>query len=288
MSLGGVAYVVADVEMLDDHDRVVLSNLSAGRALFELESNRRLRPIDLAAIAAVPDDIITIQRYGGKTNEQFTHLLFNVTVCNSLAVARRTTRPRVLDPVAGRGTTLNRALVAGYDALGVERSSSDVEHYRTFLTTWLRNHRIQHRSERERVRKGPAAGTERYSWFLRDGPTATMITADTTNTDVVIPAGSVDAIVGDLPYGVRHRSAAAGSDAERSPGALVTDALPAWRRVLRPGAAVGLAWNTKTLPRDELHHMLVDAGLEPIELARSFAHEVDRSIHRDLIVARAR
>ncbi|MEO1059253.1 MAG: SAM-dependent methyltransferase, partial [Actinomycetota bacterium] len=247
----------------------------------------RLRPITMTRIASVPDDIVTIQRYGGKTNEQFTHLLFNVTVCNSLAVARRTTRPRVLDPVAGRGTTLNRTLVAGYDALGIERSTTDVEHYRNFFTTWLRNHRIKHRTERERVRKGPAAGTERYSWFLRDGPTTTMIRADATHTDAVIPAGSIDAVVGDLPYGVRHRAAAGAGDPERSPGALVADAVPGWRRVLRPGAAVGLAWNTKTLPRDELHRMLVEAEFEPIELPRSFAHDVDRSIRRDLIVARA-
>ncbi len=286
MSLGGVAYVVADVTSLHDDDRVVLSNLSTGRALFELDPDGRLRPIDMARTSAVPDDIITIQRYSGKTNEQFTQLLFNVTVCNSLAVARRTTRPRVLDPVAGRGTTLNRAMVAGYDALGIERSATDVEHYRTFFTTWLRNHRIKHRTERERVRKGPAAGTERYSWFLRDGPTATMIHAETSQADVVVPAGSIDALIGDLPYGVRHR-ATAGGEAERSPAALVADALPGWRRVLRPGAAVGLAWNTRTLPRDELARMLIDAGLEPIEFTRSFVHEVDRSILRDLIVARA-
>ncbi len=56
-----------------------------------------------------------------------------------------TTRPTVLDPLAGRGTTLSWALTLGYDAVGVEVERREVEAYAAFLTTWLRRKRLKHR-----------------------------------------------------------------------------------------------------------------------------------------------
>ena len=72
------------------------------------------------------------------------------------------------------------------------------------------------------------------------------------------------------------------------PSELVHDALPVWRSLLRPGSAMALSWNTRTLSRHELIEALDGAGLEVVDCGddAGFSHQVDRSIARDVIVAR--
>ena len=66
----------------------------------------------------------------------------NVTV---LAAGRRLDGPlTVLDPLCGRGTTINQALMYGYDGIGIELDGKDVDAYAAFLKTWLRRKRIKH------------------------------------------------------------------------------------------------------------------------------------------------
>ncbi|MGM3262728.1 hypothetical protein ACS22S_27475, partial [Klebsiella pneumoniae] len=76
--------------------------------------------------------------------------------------------------------------------------------------------------------------------------------ADTLEAAGLYADRSFDAVVTDAPYGVQHGSHARGGALHRSPLELVRDALPGWLRLLRPGGAVGLAWNTHVAPRAEL------------------------------------
>ena len=64
--------------------------------------------------------------------------------------------------------------------------------------------------------------------------------------------------------------------------------MPVWRSVLRPGGALGIAWNTHGLSREDLTALCAGAGLEVCDddAYRRFAHRVDAGIHRDLLVAR--
>ena len=105
-----------------------------------------------------------------------------------------------------------------------------------------------------------------------------------------LPDRSVDLVVGDLPYGVQHGSRAGAGRLQRRPGEVLDAALPRWVAVLRPGAGVALAWNHRTLPRHEFGALLERAGLELVTPHddRSFRHRVDRSITRDVVVARRR
>ena len=103
---------------------------------------------------------------------------------------------------------------------------------------------------------------------------------------------SFDVVVADAPYGVQHanRSAAGGAAhrAARSPAGLLQDALPVWARLLRPGGAVGLSWNTLVAPRAELVALLAGAGLQPLDdgAYRDLEHRVDEAIVRDVVVGR--
>ena len=59
----------------------------------------------------------------------------------------------VCDPLCGRGTTLNQALMYGYDAIGVELDGKDLEAYQLFLKTWLKRKRLKHTAELVPVRR---------------------------------------------------------------------------------------------------------------------------------------
>jgi hypothetical protein len=291
--LGGVRYLTfatSGDSALDAGDIAVLSNHSGIFALFEHAGPELLRPLDLSPLDRWDDDLITIQRYSGKTNEQFTKLLVNLALVvghGGEALRSTGTRLRVIDPLCGRGTTLNQAVMYGLDAVGIENDRRDVDAYISFFATWLKNKRVKHHVERQRLRSTITLAATKAEQ-KRSGAQGVVVIADETTRAVEhVGKNSMDALVADLPYGVHHGSRG-GSGLSRRPLELLHDALPVWRTVLRPGSAMAMAWNTRTLEREAFLQALESAGLEPIDAGENmdFAHQVDSSITRDVIVAR--
>lgn len=296
--LGGVGYLLVDCgdRALDDEAVAVLSNLSVLHALFAVEGDL-LRPLVVGPIQRQDDDVTTIQRYAGKTNEALTHLLVNLALAvtaDGFPRLRAGEAVRLLDPACGRGTTLNRAVVYGIDAVGVEHDQRDLEAYSAFFLGWLQDKRLKHEVQRATLRKGRASPAHRTTvTYGRGKERSAHRVVDLVHDDTVaardhLAARSIDLLVCDLPYGVQHGSTPAAGVLQRSPDELLAAALPAWRDLLRPGAGMALAWNLRTLPRATLVARLADAGLElcvPPADPR-FEHRVDRSIQRDVVVAR--
>ena len=287
VEIGNVGWVVVELNDVTDVDRFLLSNLSGTRALFEIEADERFRPLSLDRFERFSDDLVTIQRYQGKTNELFTHLLLNVTLAASASGRARISageRARLLDPVAGRGTTLNRALLYDMDVTGIEVNDADVEQYRIFLTTWLKDKRLKHQTAKERIRKGPAAGTSSFTVQIGGGPAVHMVRGSSEDARTLLPGRRFDLLVGDLPYGVQHKAKGGGAPA-RSPLEFVEAAIDGWHRLLSDGGALGLAWNLRTLPRADLERVVTAAGFQVVTHPETFEHVVDRSITRDVLVA---
>jgi hypothetical protein len=296
-AIGGVEYVVVDIaHPIDARAWTALANLSGLHAAFEVEADGRLRPIECAPRRLLDEDLVTIQRYAGKTNEAFTHLLVNLALLagdDALPRMLNGDRLRLLDPVCGRGTTLNRAALYGIDAFGIEIDQRDVAAYDTFITTWLRDHRMKHAVQRATLRKGRTRPAHRLTIrYGRSKDTATHRTIDVVHDDSRRAidhhrARSIDVLVGDLPYGVQHGSEAAEGRA-RGPETFLAESLPAWREVLRSGAGVALAWNRRTLPRARLVELATRAGFEVASSDDDrFVHRVDRSITRDVLIGRS-
>jgi len=278
-SLGGAAYVTFTGE-IDERALAVVSNASSLLALFVREGEL-LRPITPVRLDRWDDDLVTIPRYSGKTNEQLTRLLVNLAVAAGTGAYAFSGSPvRVLDPLCGRGTTLNVAALCGFDAVGIDTDKRDVDAYLLFFTTWLKDKRAKHATKR--------SGTRTTISFAahKDAARQEVVVAADDTTRVVTHLGksSVDAIATDLPYGVQHGSHA-GEGRQRRPADLLAVALPAWRAVLRAGGGLAMSWNTKVLPRAELVELLEAAGFAPAS-DEAFAHRVDRSIERDVVVAR--
>ncbi|XRQ03555.1 TRM11 family SAM-dependent methyltransferase [Actinomadura welshii] len=303
--IGGVPYVTFSAGDLTDQDIRLLSNLSSLYALFQLEEGL-LRPVTLQPLDLFGSDLLTIQKYSGKTNEYFTKLLLNVTaMATDSPMDLVTGRPRVLDPMCGRGTTLNQAMMYGLDAAGMDIDGKDFDAYAAFIKTWLKNNRVKHRAEVTGVRREKSVIGRRLHVTLgaskelyKGGETMeiTVVNADSVEAERFFRPASFDLVVADAPYGVQHGSRPGGGrpgrkggpHLSRSPVELLAAAVPGWARLLRPGGAVGISWNTFVGRREDLAEILAASGLQvhDSEADRAFRHRVDQAISRDLITAR--
>jgi SAM-dependent methyltransferase len=293
--IGGVPYVTFTEPTLTEHDVALLSNLSALYALFGVEGEL-FRPIPLHPLDVFDSDLLTIQKYSGKTNELFTKLVLNVTALSTDRPADLVDgRLRVFDPMCGRGTTLNQAMMYGFDVAGLDVDGKDFDEYGRFVRTWLRNKRIKHEARLVPIRREHAQlgrrldvslGVTKERYKAGDVLRLSYVNGDTVRSAEFFRPGSFDVVVTDAPYGVRHGSRDKGLS--RAPVRLLRDAMPGWVQVLRSGGALGIAWNTQVADRAELVGIAEAAGLTVLDEGpyRAFAHRVDQAITRDVLVAR--
>lgn len=293
--IGGVPYVTFSAPSLDDRDVALLSNLSALYALFGVEGDL-LRPVALRPLDVFDSDLLTIQKYSGKTNELFTKLVLNLTALSTDRPADLVdARLRVFDPLCGRGTTLNQAMMYGFDAAGLDVDAKDFDEYGRFVRTWLRNKRIKHEANVVPIRREHAQlgrrldvslGVTKERYKAGDVLRLSYVNGDTVRCAEFFRPGSFDVVVTDAPYGVRHGSRE--ERLSRTPVRLLRGALPGWVKVLRSGGAVGIAWNTHVADRAQLVSTVRDAGLAVLDDGpyREFAHRVDQAIARDVLIAR--
>jgi SAM-dependent methyltransferase len=304
--IGGVPYVTFESNGLSQRDAALLANLSSLYALFEV-AGELLRPVPLRRLDRFDDDLLSILKYVGKTNEQFTKLLLNVTLASS-AFAGELSSPGgrrlvVLDPLCGRGTTLNQALMYGFDAYGTDLDRRDVEAYAVFIQRWLKDKRLKHQADFSPVRRDRqvvarrllaefAASKEEYkAGYVQR---LDVVEADTTRVAEFFRRESADLVVTDLPYGIQHGSHVLGRvrpgerGLARSPLDLLAAAAPAWAKALRPGGALGISWNTHVARREDAAGAIAATGLEVLDSDpyHGFRHRVDQAITRDILIAR--
>ncbi|MBO0684158.1 MAG: SAM-dependent methyltransferase, partial [Candidatus Dormibacteraeota bacterium] len=112
-TIAGRSYYLVHTDPLDAAALAAIASLSTVYTAFELRDSL-LVPLELPRVELLPDDLVTTQRYQGKTNEHLTRLMVNLALAagGPASGSRRT----VFDPACGRGTTLNQALLYGLDA----------------------------------------------------------------------------------------------------------------------------------------------------------------------------
>jgi hypothetical protein len=242
-----------------------------------------LRPIEPNFTPFVPLEMAEVRRYKGKTNELFTRVMLNLAIFAGAYRDQFAQRLRVLDPLAGGGTTLFLALAAGYDAFGIEHNRQDIETTEVFIRQYFHSEGIVYKELDERARK---AG-RRYQFAVgpKKEPRALVLvhgeTADAPQHVQEVPGGPrVHAVVADLPYGIQHFGEIAG---------LLKQALPAWERLLLPGGTLALAWNATRIERGELESLVksrTKLSVRDDPPYNQLEHTVDRVIKkRDILIA---
>ncbi|MCL2058713.1 MAG: hypothetical protein FWH01_06590 [Oscillospiraceae bacterium] len=301
-TIEGVEYLAITVgSRLTLSDVAVLSNLSFVFALYEIvEINytEYLKPRWVARETFVDESLSAILKYTGKTNELFTRMMINVAFC-SLENAQASQPVKLLDPVAGKGTTLFEGLVRGFDVYGVEVGGDAAAEAYRYLRKFLETEKRKHKTDIHKI-SGPNKSfmSTRYSIDIAGANDVSadgyarrfeIITGNSVHAGTYFKKGFFDIIVGDLPYGVQHGNVTnqKQSSQTRNPSELLEACLPAWVGALRPGGAVVLAWNTHVLPRPGMEQLISGAGLRVLSgpAYEKFAHRVDQAIMRDIVVA---
>jgi len=287
--LGGIFYLLFDTEtQLTEVDMMILSRLSFTYGIFEWAKTVLIPLEKNPKYFFESDDITTILKYNGKTNELFTRMMLNVAAfCSQFNAVDRLS---VLDPLCGKGTTLFESLLQGHDVYGVEMDDKMIHEAYIFLKKYLENARYKHSTHQERQgMKGYTAQRHQIK-LSRDKADknpleAEFIAGDTCDMGQFYRKNTFHIIVGDLPYGVQHGSKASKKES-RNALPMLMDALPGWYKTLKSGGTLALAWNLFLIDRHEIEEALVNSGFA-LAMSKgddSFVHRVDQAINRDVIV----
>jgi tRNA G10 N-methylase Trm11 len=207
----------------------------------------------------------------------------------------------LLDPVAGKGTTLFEAATFGFHAFGIEVEGNALQEGQTFFKKFMEQERFKHSRSKRVIYKNqesrPAEITEFGYAINKDDfkNEATrkhlgMIHGASKEAHKYFKKERFHVIVGDLPYGIKHgnKGGKVYGSPTRNPADLVIECLPEWKKVIRKGGSIVLAWNSHLINRKNLGEIFQQEGFELMTEGAyaQFEHRVDSAIKRDVIVAR--
>ena len=277
----------------------MLSRLSFAYAAFELENVNGsivLRPISREFQFFMDSSMSSLLKYSGKTNELFTRMMINLAFFSSDFT--KEAQICLLDPVAGKGTTLFEGLSLGYDVSGIEIGDKAAHEACCCLKRYLEMQRYKHTQKNERLSGPNKSFTAARESFLiarskeeqREGRnrTFTMMAGNSALADQFFPKNSFHIIVGDLPYGVQHGNVTNQKQSSLTRNPMNCCGLAAWvEKGFEAGRSYGAGVESNVLARAKMEELLVHAGFHPLggEPDR-FVHRVDQSILRDVIIAR--
>lgn len=290
--VGGVDYIDFETDIIENILEV-LSRLSFTYAIFELHGEL-LRPIDPISNVEIGADINSVLKYQGKTNEQFTLMMLNIARANLIETPSRL---KLIDPMAGRGTTLFESLRQGIDSYGIEIEQKSAHDAYIHMRKYLEGKKYKH-SVSERRLSGDKKiftaklSTVKISKAIRDFGDKPLIfemtEADSVNADKIYQKNYFDLLITDLPYGVQHATKiGTKGKISRSPIDLLASALPSYYNIMKPNGVVALSFNVNVSSRQEIAELLTHNGFITLdgEDYNSMEHRVDQAILRDVIFA---
>ncbi len=279
----------------NEKDFEIISSLSFVFAVFEL-SGESFIPIQRTNVNYIDESVSSILKYSGKTNELFTRMMINI----AFSCAQAKENVRLLDPLAGKGTTLYEGLIKGFDVYGIEVGEKVVNESYHFLKKFCEMNKYKHNTDVIRV-SGPNKSftATKYTVKLsasktdfkeKKFKTAEFISGNALNAADIYKKNFFDIIVGDLPYGIQHGNVTneKQNSLTRNPTQLLRACLPVWKEVLKPSGVIALSWNCNVLTRLKAITIFKENGFEVFEGRdfNSLEHRVDQAIIRDIIVAK--
>ena len=199
---------------------VRLSQLSFVQGLFGLDGDA-LKPMDVMPDWLLHEDFVFGSKFKGKTNERLTQLLLNL----GLAAIDKAPQDKVklLDPMAGRGTSLLWALRYGMQAFGIEQDARAIDDVRQIVKKWTKVHRQKHKLRDGFIGKPNRQNKGKFIDFQLADNGMRFVIGDAREAAQLIK-DKVDLIVSDLPYGVQHFT----TDKTRNPLDVIQESLPGW------------------------------------------------------------
>jgi hypothetical protein len=233
-----------------------------------------LEPLALEDGYLLHEEMVSGHKYRGKTNELVTQLGINA----ALAFCKRKKKPTtLLDPMAGRGTTLLWAMRYGLNSRGIEIDATALDDIHRHIKRQTKVHRVKHAHTSGFVGKKNTSNKGKFQRYEFEGRYLQLIAGDSSKAPELLGEQRFDLLVTDLPYGVQHHG-----EHRRNPVETVAACAPAWVESMREGGAMVLIFNTYQPSRDALVEIFSDLGCTPE--AFSVPHRMSESIVRDLVV----
>ena len=260
---------------LDEEALPELAKMSFVQGIFEpLEEG--MRCLDVLPRFRFPEQIVWGAKYRGKTHELVTQMAINIglKVCDN-----DMTKPLLLlDPMAGRGTTLFWALRYGLSAWGIEQDKSALQHLQRHVKRQTKLHRLKHKQLQGSIGKRRKDGSGRFLEFQFGKQSLQLVTGDSRDVRSLISNRKFHLLVSDLPYGVQFTS----PEGKRNPLEVLKACAPGWVESLRPDGVMVLIFNALQPKREDLIEIFENEGL--VLHPFSAPHRMSESIKRDFLV----
>lgn len=254
-----------------------LMRLSCAQGLFVEGPRGQLTPLAEEGGFALPEALVWGNKYRGKTHELVTQLAINLALAYGEAGPK--TAPALLDPMAGRGTTLMWASRYGLEAYGIELERDALEHFQRDVKRQTKLHKVKHKEHKGVIgpRKSPTGRFFELSW-AETNTSARLIIGDSLKAEALTAGKRFSYLVCDLPYGVQF----SGYGGQRSPLKALEERAQAWADRLLPGGVMVLIFNALQPKRAELIERFEGVGLSALPFEAP--HRMSESILRDLLV----
>jgi len=290
---------------LDEGHLDQCARLSFFQGAFNDTAAGDLTPLQANAKYLLPEAFIYGAKYAGKTNELLTQLLINLALVYGLELQQEVNpghKLRLLDPMAGRGSSLFWAARYGIDALGIEQDDKALSAFELHGKKTCKLQRVKHKyshgtlggaSKAEKATKAGESGRSgrsgkpsksnkstvpKFSQFNFADSKVRLVQGDSRQADKLVSNKTFDLVVSDLPYGVQHFT----TSGTRNPLAVLQECLPAWKQCLSRTGAIVLSFNSYQPKRDDLVAVALEQGL--VDTGFSAAHRMSEAIMRDVII----
>ncbi len=268
---------ILECEGLPTEHLDAVRRLSFVQGIFSSNAQGELTPLPGDPGFNLPDALVHAAKYRGKTNELVTQLAINLAITHCQTGRTPST---LLDPMAGRGTTLLWGLRYGLDVKGIEIDPDAPQDLHRHIKRQTKLHKISHTHQKGFTGKKNKRGDGQFWHYGFGKQNLRLFTGDCRNAPDILSNQRFDLLVTDLPYGIQFKS---GSTRLTLPQ-LIEECIPAWTASLRPGGVMALIFNTYQPSREALESWLTARGFEI--LPGSFAHRMSESIVRDVLLAR--
>lgn len=288
-------------DTLPESDIEIISKLSFVFVIFihkKQNDKSYLVPIKKSKYEYIDDKISSLLKYPGKTNELFTKMMVNIALLSSNFTY--SDNIVLLDPVTGKGTTLYEGAIYGFNSYGIELETRFVHESTIFFKKFLENEQLKHNyTTRQIYGKGKkdfininefeyASSKEEFK--KNNTKKLGLINGSTLDTHKYFKNETFHLIVGDLPYGVAHgnKGKSKSTSITRNPSELLKESLPEWKKVLLKGGTIVIAWNSFLASREKLSEIFIANEFQVLknDSYTEFEHMVDKSIKRDIVVAK--
>lgn len=240
------------------------------------ENNISLKPVAYDTGFTLPPSFVFGTKYAGKTNELVTQLALNLAL--RVADPRPDDKPRLLDPMAGQGSSLLWAARYGLDAVGIEQQPSSLQGFQKHIKRQTKLLSLKHSHQSGFIGKKNKQDLGRFQHYQLADQSLRLVVGDSANAADFLQGKRFDVLLSDLPYGIAHFT----TPGTRNPLPTLERCAPQWVDSLKKGGAMVLIFNSLQPKRASLRQLFTALGMQAIEMG--FAHRMSESIVRDLLI----